>query len=209
MHLTNLAVDFRIDLTTTQNSRSRPDIHSIVRTPSRNVRAINLLSTPCIYRLRSIMSYGPANTRSHQHNARYQQYRNNQGILYDINPNCSIAKVIVEYMIDKSLEPMFRSVINLELSSNKLGPGLGREGLGALDGGTDGTVDDKLGKNTKSTRNTEENSVEVLLSETVVLEEDTGVLQGSCQLNVLATLDLELNLRRQRWGRGSWSCRAR
>jgi hypothetical protein len=120
----------------------------------------------------------PATTQSHQYNARHEIYRNNQGILYDINPNCSIAKVIVEYMIDKSLAPMLRSVINLKLSTNKLGPGVGREGLGALDGGTDGTVDDELGKDTKSTRNTEEDSVEVLLSETVVLEEDTGVLKS-------------------------------
>jgi hypothetical protein len=67
----------------------------------------------------------PASTRYHQHNARQEIYRNNQGILYDINPNCSIAKVIVEYMIDKSLAPMFRSVINLKLATNKLGPGLG------------------------------------------------------------------------------------
>jgi hypothetical protein len=81
-------------------------------------------------------------------------------------------------MIDKSLAPMFRSVINLKLSTNKLGPGIGREGLGALDGGTDGTVDDELGKDTKSTRDTEENSVEVLLGKTVVLEEDTGVLKN-------------------------------
>ena len=84
-------------------------------------------------------------------------------------------------MLDRSLAPMFRSVINLELGSNKLGPGVGREGLGALDGGTDGTVDDELGKDTKSTRDTEENSVEVLLGETVVLEEDTRVLKWKCQ----------------------------
>jgi hypothetical protein len=120
----------------------------------------------------------PASTRGHQHNARQETYRNNQGILYDINPNCSIAKIIVEYMLDESLAPMCRSVRNLKLSTNKLGPGIGREGLGALDGGTDGTVDDELGKDTKSTRNTEQNSVEVLLSETVVLEEDTGVLKS-------------------------------
>lgn len=105
-------------------------------------------------------------------------YRNNQGVLYDINPNCSSAKVIVEYMIDQSLLPIFRSGLNLKLSTNKLGPGVGGEGLGALDGGTDGAVDDELGKDTKSTRNTEENGVEVLLSETVVLEKDTGVLRN-------------------------------
>lgn len=81
-------------------------------------------------------------------------------------------------MIDQSLLPIFRSGLNLKLSTNKLGPGVGGEGLGALDGGTDGAVDDELGKDTKSTRNTEENGVEVLLSETVVLEKDTGVLRN-------------------------------
>ena len=92
-------------------------------------------------------------------------------------------------MIDKSLAPMFRSVMNLKLSTNKLGPGLGREGLGALDGGTDGTVDDELGKDTKSTRNTEENSVEVLLSEAVVLEKDTGVLKAVMSAECACTFE--------------------
>jgi len=62
-----------------------------------------------------------------------------------------------------------------ELSTDKLGPGLGGEGLGALDGGTDGAVDDELRKHTKGTGDTEEDGVEVLLLEAVVLEEDTGV----------------------------------
>ena len=97
-------------------------------------------------------------------------------------------------MIDQSLLPIFRSGLNLKLSTNKLGPGVGGEGLGALDGGTDGAVDDELGKDTKSTRNTEENGVEVLLSETVVLEEDTGVLKSvmsaecACGLNSMDKL---------------------
>lgn len=70
----------------------------------------------------------------------------------------------------------------------------GREGLGAvidvlvaglvlhqtrdnlpLNGGTDGAVDDELGKDTNGARNTEEDGVVVGLGETVVLEEDTRV----------------------------------
>jgi hypothetical protein len=63
----------------------------------------------------------------------------------------------------------------LQSSANKLGVSLGAERLGPLDGGTDGTVDDELGKHTERTGDTEENSVVVLLGKTVVLEEDTGV----------------------------------
>jgi hypothetical protein len=62
-----------------------------------------------------------------------------------------------------------------KLSANELGPGLGGEGLGALDGGTDGAVDDELRKHTKGAGHTEEDGVEVLLLEAVVLEEHTGV----------------------------------
>jgi hypothetical protein len=65
--------------------------------------------------------------------------------------------------------------VYLQLGADQLGVSLGREGLGALDGGTDGTVDDELGKDTKSTGHTEEHGVVVLLGEAVVLEEDTGV----------------------------------
>ena len=36
---------------------------------------------------------------------------------------------------------------SLELGTDQLGVGLSAETLGALDGGTDGTVDDQLGKN--------------------------------------------------------------
>lgn len=79
-------------------------------------------------------------------------------------------------MRDENLAPIFISAKHLKLGTDKLGPGLSAEGLGALDGGTDGTVNDELGKNTKGTRDTEEDGVEVLLGEAVVLEEDTGVL---------------------------------
>ncbi|KAH6504371.1 hypothetical protein HBI55_012730 [Parastagonospora nodorum] len=64
---------------------------------------------------------------------------------------------------------------NLQSSANKLGVGLGAEGLGPLDGCADGTVDDELRKDTERTRYTEKNGVVVLLGEAVVLEEDTGV----------------------------------
>jgi hypothetical protein len=67
------------------------------------------------------------------------------------------------------------SITHLQLGADQLGVGLGAERLGPLNGGTDGTVDDELGKHTKSARHTEENSVVVLLSEAVVLEEDTRV----------------------------------
>lgn len=66
-------------------------------------------------------------------------------------------------------------VWNSKLSTDELGPGLGGEGLGALDGGTDGAVDDELRKHTKGAGHTEEDGVEVLLLEAVVLEEDTRV----------------------------------
>jgi hypothetical protein len=80
-------------------------------------------------------------------------------------------------------------VWNSKLSANELGPGLSGEGLGALDGGTDGAIDDELGKHTERSGDTEQDGVEVLLLEAVVLE---AHLSG-----------------RRRWGRGSWSCRAR
>jgi hypothetical protein len=80
-------------------------------------------------------------------------------------------------MMDLNSVPLFQSFINLELGTNELSPCISAERLGALNGSTDGTVDDELGKNTESTRNTKENSVVVLLSQAVVLEEDTRVLQ--------------------------------
>lgn len=44
-----------------------------------------------------------------------------------------------------------------------------------LNGGTDGAVNDELGQDTNGTRNTEEDSVVVGLSQAVVLQENTGV----------------------------------
>jgi hypothetical protein len=63
----------------------------------------------------------------------------------------------------------------LQSSTNQLGVSLSAERLGPLNWGTDGTIDDELRKNTERTRDTKENSVVVLLSKTVVLEEDTRV----------------------------------
>lgn len=79
--------------------------------------------------------------------------------------------------VDSSSSWSFRSqpVRNSKLGTDELGPGLGGEGLRALDGSTDGAVDDELGKHTESAGDTEEDSVEVLLLEAVVLEEHTGV----------------------------------
>mgnify|MGYP005989195041 CR=1 FL=1 len=63
---------------------------------------------------------------------------------------------------------------NLQLLGN-LDPLLGREGLGALNGGTNSAVDDQLGKDTNGARNTEEDGVVVGLSQAVVLEQNTRV----------------------------------
>lgn len=64
----------------------------------------------------------------------------------------------------------------LQLGANKLGPCISAERLGSLNGRTDGTVDDQLGKDTERTGHTEEDGVEVLLRKSVVLEEHTRVL---------------------------------
>lgn len=63
---------------------------------------------------------------------------------------------------------------NLQLLDN-LDPLLGREGLGALDGGAESTVDDELGQDTDGTGHTEEDGVVVGLRQAVVLQENTGV----------------------------------
>jgi hypothetical protein len=64
---------------------------------------------------------------------------------------------------------------SLQLAANELSVLLSREGLGSLNGSTNSTVNDELGKDTESTGNTEQNSVVGLLSKTVVLEENTRV----------------------------------
>lgn len=63
----------------------------------------------------------------------------------------------------------------LQLSSNDLSPLLGRERLGSLDRSTNCTVDNELRKDTNSSGNTEENSVVAGLSQTIVLQKNTGV----------------------------------
>jgi hypothetical protein len=65
--------------------------------------------------------------------------------------------------------------MDLQSSADQLGVGLSAEGLGPLNRGTDGTVNDELGKDTKRAGYTEQDSVVVLLSEAVVLEEHTRV----------------------------------
>jgi len=65
--------------------------------------------------------------------------------------------------------------ISLQGSANKLGISLSAERLGPLNGGTNGAVDDKLGKDTEGAGHAEEDGVVALLGEAVVLEEDTGV----------------------------------
>ena len=49
-----------------------------------------------------------------------------------------------------------RTLSDLQLHANKLGISLGRERLGPLNWGTDGTVNDQLWKDTKSSGNTKE-----------------------------------------------------
>jgi len=58
---------------------------------------------------------------------------------------------------------------------DELSPLVSGEGLGSLDGGTESAVNDELGKDTNGAGDTEEDGVVTSLSETVVLEEDTGV----------------------------------
>lgn len=66
--------------------------------------------------------------------------------------------------------------IRSKSGTDKLGVSLSAEGLGPLNGGTKTAVDDELRENTEGAANTEEYGVEALLLETIVLEEDTGVL---------------------------------
>jgi hypothetical protein len=64
---------------------------------------------------------------------------------------------------------------SLQSCTDNLGVRLGAEGLGTLDWRANGTVNDELGQDTESTRNTEEHGVVVLLGETIVLQQDTRV----------------------------------
>lgn len=64
---------------------------------------------------------------------------------------------------------------HLDLSTNELSVLLSRERLGSLNGGSNSTVNNELRKDTNGTGNTKENSVVLLLSETIVLEKDTRV----------------------------------
>lgn len=68
----------------------------------------------------------------------------------------------------------------LQLSTNKLGVGVGAEGLGSLNGGAESTVNDQLGQDTEGTGNAEEDGVVAGFSQTIVLEKNTGVLKQHC-----------------------------
>ena len=52
---------------------------------------------------------------------------------------------------------------------------LGGDGLGPLDGETEGAVEHQAGQNAEGARHTEEHGVVVLLLQAVVLEQDTAV----------------------------------
>jgi hypothetical protein len=67
----------------------------------------------------------------------------------------------------------------LQLCANNLGPLLSRERLGSLDRSTNSSVDDQLRQDTNGTGNTEEDGVVAGFGQTVVLEQDTGVLKMS------------------------------
>jgi hypothetical protein len=62
-----------------------------------------------------------------------------------------------------------------KLASDKLGVSLSAERLRALNRCTHSTVNDELWEDTESSGNTEQNSVVVGFSESVVLEKDTAV----------------------------------
>lgn len=64
----------------------------------------------------------------------------------------------------------------LQGSANQFGVSLSAERLWSFDGGTEGAVDDELRQDTESAGNTEEDSVVVGFSQSVVLQQDTGVL---------------------------------
>lgn len=62
--------------------------------------------------------------------------------------------------------------LDLQLAAD-LNPLLGREGLGPFNRGTDSAVNDKLRQHTNGTRDTEEDSVVLGLSQAIVLQENT------------------------------------
>ena len=78
-------------------------------------------------------------------------------------------------MLDR-IVPLPLFINKLQGRANQLGVGLSAERFRALDGSTEGAVDDELGQDTKSARDTEEDSVVVGFSESIVLQQDTGML---------------------------------
>lgn len=104
---------------------------------------------------------------------------------------------------------LLSSKSRLKLSTNQFSVLLSAERLGPLNRSTDGTVNDELRKDTQSTGDTKEDGVVVGLSKTVVLEEDTRVLYRIAISKRTLYRFVGENIQHQRWGRGSWSFRAR
>lgn len=116
--------------------------------------------------------------QAHKSSSRLHVHRKSEGqVLYSMaaltlqfpfrlsTNSCSYNQSILPYII----------ITPLQLGSNNLGPLLGGEGLGALNRGSNSTVDDQLWEDTNRSGHTEENSVVVGFSQAVVLEKDTGV----------------------------------
>ena len=101
--------------------------------------------------------------------------RTAQTILTSLYSWYTESRLVLSHLSDSSTTFSHLIKSRLQSSTNKLGVSLSAERLGPLDRGTDGTVDDKLGKDTERAGHTEEDGVVALLGEAVVLEEDTGV----------------------------------
>jgi hypothetical protein len=95
---------------------------------------------------------------------------------------CSKFRLIPSLLVQSSPIPITSPIIThvtflcLNLRTNDFGPLLSGERLGSLNRGTNSAINDELRKDTNGTGDTEENSVVVSLSQTIVLEEDTRVL---------------------------------
>lgn len=63
-----------------------------------------------------------------------------------------------------------------QFGPDEIGPGVGTEGFGTLDGDPDGAVDDQLRQDAHGPRGPEEDGIEVGFAQTVMVEEDPGVL---------------------------------
>lgn len=70
---------------------------------------------------------------------------------------------------------LLNGLANLELGSDEFLELFGAQALWPFDGKTEDTIPDEGREDTDSTRNTKEYSVEVLLGEAIVLEQNTTV----------------------------------